>query len=118
MITIELHGGHIPSEGNVYVNGKPVCDDEWDEDDAAVACPNAWVITIYKLVPNYLLTFSYSSGVSTTNSRFGPVPSMFIFDGVKCVGTEHSLYDCPFAMKGTCGSYEGAGVICSGRKHQ
>ena len=65
-----------------------------------------------------MLTFSYSSGVSTTNSRFGPVPSMFIFDGVKCVGTEHSLYDCPFAMKGTCGSYEGAGVICSGRKHQ
>jgi hypothetical protein len=38
MITIELRGGHIPSEGNVYVNGKPVCDDEWDEDDAAVAC--------------------------------------------------------------------------------
>jgi hypothetical protein len=40
---------------------------------------------------------------------------MFIFDGVKCIGTEHSLYDCPFAIKGTCGSYEGAGVMCSGR---
>ena len=35
---IELKGGSSPMEGNVFVNGKPVCDDLWDDDDATVAC--------------------------------------------------------------------------------
>lgn len=35
---IELKGGSSPIEGNVFVNGKPVCDDLWDDDDATVAC--------------------------------------------------------------------------------
>ena len=36
--TVELQGGSFPSEGNVFVNGKPVCDDLWDNNDATVAC--------------------------------------------------------------------------------
>ena len=35
---IELKGGSRGNEGNVYVNGKPVCDDMWDKKDAIVAC--------------------------------------------------------------------------------
>ena len=35
---IELRGGSSNSEGNVFVNGQPVCDDMWDKNDADVAC--------------------------------------------------------------------------------
>ena len=35
---IELRGGRSRNEGNVFVDGKPVCDDMWDENDAIVAC--------------------------------------------------------------------------------
>ena len=35
---IELRNGSVPNEGNVFVNGKPVCDDGWDTNDASVAC--------------------------------------------------------------------------------
>lgn len=36
--TIELRGGSVPPEGNVFLNGKPVCDDKWDKKSATVAC--------------------------------------------------------------------------------
>ena len=35
---VELRGGSRRNEGNVFVNGKPVCDDMWDKNDATVAC--------------------------------------------------------------------------------
>ena len=35
---IELRGGSNRKEGNVFINGKPVCDDMWDKKDATVAC--------------------------------------------------------------------------------
>ena len=35
---IELKGGSSRNEGNVFLNGKPVCDDMWDKKDATVAC--------------------------------------------------------------------------------
>ena len=35
---IELRGGRNESEGNIFVNGRPICDDEWDIVDATVAC--------------------------------------------------------------------------------
>ena len=38
LVKIELRGGSHHTEGNVFVNGKPVCDDMWDEKDATVAC--------------------------------------------------------------------------------
>ena len=27
---LSLRGGSAANEGNVYVNGRPICDDEWD----------------------------------------------------------------------------------------
>ena len=38
ILEIELRGGSTSLEGNVYINGKPVCDDKWDLNDAKVAC--------------------------------------------------------------------------------
>ena len=34
----ELIGGTKDSEGNVFIDIKPVCDDYWDLNDAKVAC--------------------------------------------------------------------------------
>ena len=36
--TVQLQGGAVNSEGNLIVNGKPVCDDDWDTNGAMVAC--------------------------------------------------------------------------------
>ena len=35
---IRLIGGEAEEQGNVYVYGKPVCDDDWDINDGKVAC--------------------------------------------------------------------------------
>ena len=35
---IRLIGGDAEGQGNVYVYGKPVCDDYWDINDGKVAC--------------------------------------------------------------------------------
>eukprot|EP00092_Neocalanus_flemingeri_P017447 GFUD01018873.1.p1 GENE.GFUD01018873.1~~GFUD01018873.1.p1 ORF type:complete len:621 (+),score=132.83 GFUD01018873.1:14-1876(+) len=94
--TITLQGGSVPSEGNVFVNGKPVCDDGWGTNDAAVACR----------------MLGYPFGAPTTRSRFGSVPEEFIFDDVNCDGSEETLFDCSYTSIDNCGSSEGAGVIC------
>ena len=36
--TIELRGGSVINEGNIYLNGQPICDDYWENNDATVAC--------------------------------------------------------------------------------
>ena len=36
--SIKLIGGEAEGQGNVYVNGKPVCDDFWDINAGKVAC--------------------------------------------------------------------------------
>ena len=38
IVFLGLIGGTKGSEGNVFINGKPVCDDYWDLNDAKVAC--------------------------------------------------------------------------------
>ena len=55
----------------------------------------------------------YSYGQHTNQSQFGPVSSTFGMDNVQCTGNETSLLDCPHLTVDDCGSYEGAGVICS-----
>merc|ERR1712107_67583 len=35
---VTLHGGSGGHEGNVYLEGRPVCDDSWDDTDAEVVC--------------------------------------------------------------------------------
>ena len=37
-VPIKLIGGEREEQGNVYVDGKPVCDDGWNINAGAVAC--------------------------------------------------------------------------------
>ena len=37
-VPIKLIGGEGEMQGNVYVDGKPVCDDNWNENAGKVAC--------------------------------------------------------------------------------
>jgi len=85
--------------GNVYVIGRPVCDDFWDNNDAKVLCKT--------------LGFnSNTKGIAWTNSKFGTVGSNFRMDDVRCGGYESYIGECPHVTSNNCGSSEGAGVTC------
>ena len=78
--TIRLEGGKFPHEGNIMVNGQPVCDDGFTLDNAHVACRE----------------LGYIGAVSfTRESTYGTTSSEFAMDEVKCSGTEERLLDCP-----------------------
>ncbi len=49
----------------------------------------------------------------TTGSYFGSVSGIFSYDDVHCFGFENSLDDCYHKNVHNCGSYEGAGVVCT-----
>ena len=89
----------MPSEGNVYVRGRPVCDDSWGQNEADVVCrfvfvchQHSWTSfprSILSQIPVQLLLYfrslGYSGGSATTNSRFGNAPGGdFGMDDVKC----------------------------------
>lgn len=38
LLLLGLIGGTNDSEGNVFIDGRPVCDDHWSYEDAKVAC--------------------------------------------------------------------------------
>merc|ERR1719326_2435436 len=67
--------GATASEGNLFYNGEPVCDDYWDNTDAGVACRE----------------LGFSSGTATMRSQYGTVSSTFAMDDVRCTGSETSL---------------------------
>ena len=83
-------------EGNVYVNGRPVCDDYWSQSDATVICK----------------MLGFVGGTATVGSHFGPVISNYGMDDVLCVGSETDIADCPHATTHNCLGHEGAGVRC------
>jgi len=94
---VRLQGGLMPSEGNVYVRGRPVCDDSWGQNEADVVCRS----------------LGYSGGSATTNSRFGNAPGGdFGMDDVNCQGYEENLTDCQYASYDDCDANEAAGVVC------
>merc|ERR1719447_932760 len=94
--TASLVGGSAPHEGNVMINGRPVCDDYWDNRDANVVCR----------------MLGYPFGIATTNSEFGAVEENFIMDNVQCSGHENSICDCTHISVHNCAGSEGAGVRC------
>ena len=70
----------LPHEGNIMVNGQPVCDDDFTLINADVACKE----------------LGYSGAVSfTTRSTYGETSPEFAMDNVECDGTEARLLDCP-----------------------
>merc|ERR1711915_1079080 len=90
-------------KGNVYVDDKPVCDDDWDDTDADVVCRE--------------LGF-HEGGYATKESYFGRVDleTQSCWDQVRCGGYESSLLDCRHESNDDCGNSEGAGVVCYGDK--
>jgi len=93
----ELVGGSSDNEGNVYLNGQPICDDNWDHNDANVVCRK----------------LGYEVGLAVTFSRYGYVPVDFIMNDVDCDGDEYSIWVCGYSTHvDDCFGYEGAGAIC------
>ena len=78
---------------------KGVCDDNWDDRDASVACRQ----------------LGYSSGgTADTDIIWIGATLFFLLDEVGCEGTEGELLECDHAGRGVhnCASWEYAGVIC------
>eukprot|EP00731_Ephydatia_muelleri_P037026 Em0380g6a len=79
-----------------------ICDDFWNELDAAVVCRQ--------------LNLTTTGAVAVPRSYFGAGNGQIFLDNVKCVGTEGSVLQCqhnPIGMH-NCYSNEIAGVICGG----
>ena len=85
------------SEGNVYIDGKPICDDGWDKNAAIVAC----------------IMLGYSDDEATQQSAYGEVYETMAMDDISCIGDETSLYNCSYSSYTDCGAMEAAGVVCS-----
>jgi hypothetical protein len=94
---VTLVGGSSVTEGNVYINGLPVCDDFWSQNDAIVICR----------------MLGFVGGTPTVQSHFGTVRTNFGMDNVLCDGTETDILDCPHDTSHNCGQDEGAGVTCT-----
>ena len=77
--TIRLEGGRFPHEGNIMVNGQPVCDDDFTLVNADVACKQLGFIGAVSF---------------TKESRYGRTSPEFAMDQVRCDGTEERLLDC------------------------
>jgi len=95
-----LDGGFEENEGNVMINGRPVCDDDWNDEAATVVCR----------------MLGYLEGEATYESEFGDVDEDdFILDDVQCTGDEQDLMDCEYLYNDhDCYGDEGAGVRCKG----
>ena len=97
-----LVGNGTGNEGNVYVDGSPVCDDGWGEAEAEVACKQ-------KNSTGGALRF-------TTGSKFGLVSAPHSRVKYKCRGNESELAGCAQMQGEECDSGEGAGVTCDDRE--
>merc|ERR1719458_2164890 len=96
---VELVGGSGPHEGNVIINGQPVCDDgsfEYGTQNAQVVCR----------------MLGDTGGDYTVESHFGQVSDVFGMDEVQCTGDEDYIWRCPHESTDDCSGGEGFGVIC------
>ncbi|KAH7641290.1 lysyl oxidase-like protein [Dermatophagoides farinae] len=107
---IRLVGGRTMFEGNVEINhfGQwgMICDDEWNMNDANVACKQ--------------LGFVLGAIMATNNSRYGQENELIWMDNVMCDGRESSISSCRFNGWNIhdCKTDEAAGVICRVRFDQ
>ena len=94
--------GETEREGNVYVDGSPVCDDGWGEAEAEVVCRQ--------------LNFTGGALRFTTASQFGLVTAPKSRVKYSCQGGEAELAACAQIPGEECDSGEGAGVTCDDRE--
>ncbi len=87
----------------IMASGEPVCDDDWDMNDAAVVCRQ----------------LQCGSVISAHGAAFGPGSGSIWLDDVKCSGSEATLTQCPHRGLGNhdCNHRQDAGVVCSGKSN-
>ncbi|XP_055956391.1 deleted in malignant brain tumors 1 protein [Patella vulgata] len=92
--------GRVEVRRNATEEWGTVCNDYWDDVDAAVVCR--------------MFNFKYGTAHSTSISTFPRGVGPINMDNVDCRGNETSLVNCAFAGWGihNCGHYEDAGVKC------
>ena len=101
---LSLLGGNTVSEGNVYIDGAPLCHryGSWNWKNAAVVCRQ--------------LGYNYTVQI-TGNSYFGGVPDWYLYEMayMYCNGKEGSISECGSysGYKQTCTNSTGVGVVCS-----
>jgi len=91
------------ARGNLYVDGKPVCDDLWGLEEALVACR----------------MLGYDTGIPEIRSSYGNAgrKQQFWRSDLECQGDEESLEDCSGNEDPSCGRWEVAGLFCFDKKH-
>ena len=94
---VTLVGGSGAHEGNVYMDGLPVCDSNWDAKDGEIVCNQLYFAKL---------------GEIKTGSHFGVSTAGFVMGNTKCVGNERELIDCPHEKAELCGPNNVAGVVC------
>jgi deleted-in-malignant-brain-tumors protein 1 len=100
---LRLVGGDVDYEGRVElcINGVwgTVCDDFWDDADAAVVCNK--------------VGYGPENATALRNAFFGRGTGPIYLDNVRCEGTEANLFQCDSIGVGSfCSHFEDAGVKC------
>jgi len=97
-----LIGGNTKKEGNVCLNGQPVCHNSWDNFN------NSAADVVY-------MKLGFDYGEPTSRSHFGYVDDNFIMNDVICSGNESLIWDCEYTLEvADCQRLSGAGVIWYG----
>ena len=91
------------TDGDGTGRWKRICDDNWGDADAVVACSQLG------LSGGSARTGNQSSHLSISTAE------TFLLDQVECVGTEDRVIDCPHDGRGVhdCAAWEIAGVTCT-----
>lgn len=107
-IEVRLVGGDDEQSGRVEVKYLGewglICDDNWDDSDAAVVCN--------------MLGYKGAKAHATGHTKYGVGNGKFLLDEVNCMGIEDSIAECKHNgwKVHDCRSFEVAGVECKAQK--
>ena len=99
-------------------NWGTVCDDQWDENDAKVACRKLGFSDKGKSVchaadisvQSHFMLLAPSGAQARRDAFFGTGRGPIFLDDLNCTGNESDLFEC--VSINDCGHSEDAGVIC------
>ena len=105
--------GHVEVYDKYHYDYKPVCDRNWDLNDANVVCHQLGYPGAIRATRRSYFLYSSSSIAQLTSAAF---------NNVDCTGLEESIFDCvdvfgmplDLSVLDSCPSQRTAGVICNG----